>query len=126
MIHHISIGVSDLDRAAAFYDTVLATLGHTRYMEKPGTTSWKSDAGGGVFWINLRDKLTVIHDDGRHVAFAAASRDEVDAFYAAAIAAGATDDGPPGLRPQYRDDYYGAFVLDPDGHKIEAVHLPPR
>lgn len=124
MIHHISIGVSDLDRAAAFYDVVLGTLGHARYMEKPGTTSWKSSAGGGVFWINLRDALTVICDDGCHVAFAAASRDEVDAFYAAAIAAGAVDDGPPGLRPEYRDDYYGAFVLDLDGHKIEAVHLP--
>ncbi len=65
-------------------------------------------------------------DDGRHVAFRAESRDEVDAFYSAAMAAGAIDDGAPGLRPEYRDTYYGAFVRDPDGHKIEAVHLPPR
>ncbi len=124
MFHHISIGVSDLERSAKFYDEVLGALGHTRYMEKTGTTSWKSNAGGGVFWINLRDDLTVVNDDGRHVAFRAESQEGVDAFYAAAVAAGAKDDGAPGFRPEYRDTYYGAFVLDPDGHKIEAVHLP--
>ncbi len=124
VFHHISIGVSDLERAAKFYDAVLGTLGHERFLEKPGTTSWWPKGGGPAFWINLRDPLTVIHDDGRHVAFGAASQAEVDVFYETAIAAGATDDGPPGIRPEYRDNYYGAFVLDLDGHKIEAVHAP--
>ncbi|MEK9708106.1 MAG: VOC family protein [Alphaproteobacteria bacterium] len=126
MFHHLSIGVSDLARSAVFYDGVLGALGCARYMEKPGTVSWASPNGGGVFWINARDSIAAVTDDGRHVAFRAESRDEVDAFYSAAMAAGATDDGAPGLRSEYRDTYYGAFVLDPDGHKIEAVHLPPR
>jgi catechol 2,3-dioxygenase-like lactoylglutathione lyase family enzyme len=124
MFHHLSIGVADLDRSAAFYDAVLGTLGHERFMEKPGTLSWRPKGGGPAFWINLRDDLTVIHDDGRHIAFAAPSAMHVDAFYETAITSGAVGDGAPGLRPQYRADYYGAFVLDPDGHKIEAVYLP--
>lgn len=123
MFHHVSIGVSDLERSARFYDAVLGALGHERFLEKPGTVSWWVP-GGQAFWINLRDDLTVVPDDGRHVAFQAQSQEQVDAFYAAAIAAGATDDGAPGIRPEYRDTYYGAFVLDPDGHKLEAVHAP--
>jgi catechol 2,3-dioxygenase-like lactoylglutathione lyase family enzyme len=125
MFHHISIGVSDLARSAAFYDAVLGALGHERYMEKPGTVSWKPKDGGGVFWINEREELSVPVDDGRHIAFAAESPIQVDAFYETAIISGAVGDGAPGLRPQYRDTYYGAFVLDPDGHKLEAMHLPP-
>ena len=124
MFHHVSIGVSDLARSAAFYDAVLGTLGHSRYLEKPGTTSWMPRGGGPAFWINQRDGLSVSPDNGSHIAFRADSNEQVDAFYAAAIEAGARDDGPPGFRPEYRDTYYGAFVLDPDGHKIEAVHLP--
>lgn len=126
MFHHVSIGVSDLERSAAFYDAVLGALGHERFMEKPGTTSWRPAGGGPAFWINQRDDLTVVADDGRHVAFAARSAMQVDAFYETAIVSGAVGDGAPGLRPQYRDTYYGAFVLDPDGHKIEAVYLPPN
>lgn len=124
MLHHVSIGVSDLARSAAFYDAALAALGYGRYMEKPGTTSWRPAAGGVAFWINQRAGLTTLPDDGSHIAFRAASNAAVDAFYAAALAAGATDDGAPGFRPEYRDTYYGAFVRDPDGHKIEAVHMP--
>jgi len=124
MIHHLSIGVSDLARSAAFYDAVLGALGHGRHMEKPGTVSWRPADGGAVFWINQRDGLTTTPDNGNHVAFRAADNDAVDRFYAAALAAGAGDDGVPGFRPEYRDTYYGAFVLDPDGHKIEAVHMP--
>lgn len=125
MFHHVSIGVSDLARSAAFYDAVLGTLGYVRRNERARTISWhdpKTDTPH--FWINLRDDLTVVADDGRHVAFRAADNATVDRFYDAALAAGARDDGAPGFRPEYRDTYYGAFVLDPDGHKIEAVHLP--
>jgi len=125
MFHHVSIGVSDLARSAAFYDAVLATLGYRRRTTRERTMSWHDPVTDTPhFWINLRDRLTVAPDDGRHVAFRATSNEAVDAFHAAAIAAGARDDGAPGFRPEYRDTYYGAFVLDPDGHKIEAVHLP--
>jgi catechol 2,3-dioxygenase-like lactoylglutathione lyase family enzyme len=124
MFHHVSVGVSDLERSAKFYDAVLGTLGHERFREKPRTISWWPKGGGPAFWINLRDDLTVVHDDGRHVAFEAESQEQVRAFYEAALAAGATDDGPSGLRLEYRDTYYGAFVLDPDGHKLDAVHAP--
>lgn len=124
MFHHVSIGVADLERSAKFYDAVMAALGHTRFMEKPGTVSWWPKGGGQAFWINQRDDLTVVPDDGRHIAFQAESQAQVDAFHAAAVAAGAADDGAPGIRPEYRDTYYGAFVLDPDGHKLEAVHAP--
>jgi len=125
MFHHVSIGVADLGRSSAFYDAVLGALGHERYMEKSGTISWRSAEGGAVFWINLRDELTVVPDDGRHIAFAAQSPMQVDMFYQAAMMSGAVGDGAPGLRPEYRDTYYGACVLDPDGHKVEAVYLPP-
>ena len=125
MFHHLSIGVSDLARSTAFYDAVLGALGHERFMEEPGTVSWKPKGGGATFWINQRDDLSVRADDGRHIAFAAESRMQVDAFYETAIVSGAVGDGAPGLRSQYRDTYYGAFVLDPDGHKLEAMHLPP-
>lgn len=124
MFHHVSIGVSDLARSAAFYDAVLATLGHARFMEKERTISWWPASGGPAFWINLRDGLSVPAGDGRHIAFRAATNEQVDAFHAAALAAGGRDDGAPGFRPEYRDTYYGAFVLDPDGHRIEAVCLP--
>ena len=124
MLHHVSIGVSDLAHSAAFYDAVLSALSYGRYMGKPGTTSWRPTDGGTAFWINQRDGLSVSPDNGSHIAFQAASNAQVDAFHEAAIEAGARNDGPPGFRPEYRDTYYGAFVLDPDGHKIEAVHMP--
>lgn len=123
MLHHISIGVSDLARSKAFYDAVLGTLGCGLYMEKPGTAAWRAD-GGPVFWINQRDNLSAVPDNGSHIAFRADSNTAVDAFHTAALVAGAVNDGAPGLRPEYRDTYYGAFVHDPDGHKIEAVHMP--
>jgi catechol 2,3-dioxygenase-like lactoylglutathione lyase family enzyme len=123
MIHHISIGVSDLSRSTAFYDAVLGALDYGRHMEKAGTVSWRPDEGGTAFWINQRDDLSTTPDNGNHIAFRAASNEQVDAFHAAAIEAGARDDGAPGFRPEYRDTYYGAFVRDPDDHKIEAVHM---
>ena len=126
MLDHIGFPVSDFARSVAFYDAVLAPLGARRLMEVTAEmTGGAAHAGYGVqkpdFWIGMGDAVK-----GRlHVAFSAESRAAVDAFYAAAMAEGATDNGPPGLRPHYHPNYYGAFVLDPDGHNIEAVcHKP--
>jgi catechol 2,3-dioxygenase-like lactoylglutathione lyase family enzyme len=121
MIDHIGVGVSDFAKSKAFYRAALAPLGYALIME------WEQYAGFGVppkpdFWIGAgAPNLPPIH-----VAFRAENRPEVDAFHAAALAAGGRDNGAPGLRPHYHADYYGAFVLDPDGHNIEAAcHLPP-
>jgi len=127
MLDHIGFPVSDFLRSKVFYAQVLAPLGYVLIKE----VDLSDEAGPGGyagfgqtqprFWIGTGRPLT-----GRlHVAFAARDRAEVRAFYAAALAAGAQDNGPPGLRPHYHANYYGAFVLDPDGHNIEAVtHLP--
>ena len=124
MLDHVGIPVSDFARSRAFYDAVFAPLGYALVMQVgPELTGDGSSAAGfgrdgkPDFWIG---------DDGKpgahtHVAFAAASRAQVDAFHQAALAAGARDNGAPGLRPHYHANYYGAFVLDPDGHNIEAV-----
>ena len=126
MLDHIGFPVSDFARSVAFYDAALAPLGARRLMEVTAEmTGGAAHAGYGVhkpdFWIGTGDALK-----GRlHVAFTAENRAAVDAFYAAAMAAGAADNGPPGLRLHYHPNYYGAFVLDPDGHNIEAVcHKP--
>ena len=120
MIDHTGVSVADIARAKAFYRAALAPLGYAMLME------FEQFAGFGVapkpdFWIGQGTP-----DGPRvHVAFRADSRAIVDAFHKAALAAGGRDNGPPGLRPHYHDNYYGAFVLDPDGHNIEAVcHLP--
>ena len=120
MIDHVVISVSDIEAAKAFYVEALAPLEYRIVMEMEG------GCGFGIlqkpdFWIHQGDSTK----PRVHIAFTAASRAEVDAFYAAAIAAGGTDNGPPGLREDYHPNYYGAFVLDPDGHNIEAVcHRP--
>jgi catechol 2,3-dioxygenase-like lactoylglutathione lyase family enzyme len=128
MLDHIGFPVSDFVRAKAFYEKALAPLGIGVVMEVTKAKSGGAYEGAGFgeqrkpyFWIGSGAALT-----GRlHVAFAAKDRASVDAFYKAAMAAGATDNGPPGLRPHYHPHYYGAFVLDPDGHNIEAVcHKP--
>lgn len=116
MIDHLGIQVTDLARSIAFYVQALEPLGYTQIM------TFEQWAGFGVgakpdFWIEGKRQPK----DRVHVAFRAKGREEVRAFYAAAIAAGATDNGPPGVRPHYHQDYYGAFVIDPDGHNIEAV-----
>jgi catechol 2,3-dioxygenase-like lactoylglutathione lyase family enzyme len=124
MLDHIGFPVTDFARSKAFYERVLAPLG-MRIVMAVNLDDEDGYAGFGIerpfFWIGTGKPLT-----GRlHVAFAAKSRAEVQAFYEAAIAAGATDNGPPGLRPHYHENYYAAFVLDPDGHNLEAVnHLP--
>lgn len=122
MIDHLSVVVSDYVRAKAFYLQALAPTGHSRLTELRATATGQESAGfshadGSDFWISQGEPLR----PPIHVAFRVSSRAAVDAFYKAAIAAGGRDNGAPGLRPHYHANYYGAFVLDPDGHNIEAV-----
>lgn len=130
MLHHLSLGVSDIEYAAAFYDAVLAPLGYGRVWSdihpgEPGQAVGYGPPGGG-------DKLALKHHDnarapgpGFHIAFAAPGREAVDAFHRAALTAGGRDNGAPGLRPHYGPTYYAAFVIDPDGHRIEAIFKGP-
>ena len=126
MIDHLGFSVSDYARAKAFYEKALAPLGYALVMEVTPQETGQPVAGFGAggkpdFWIGAEGKL----DRPLHVAFLAKDRPTVDAFYRAAMGAGGKDNGPPGLRPHYHPSYYGAFVLDPDGHNIEAVcHAP--
>ncbi len=120
MIDHTGIQVSNLARSIAFYERVLAPLGYTLIMQL------EQHAGFGVggkpdFWLDGRKAPS----DSIHIAFRAKGRAEVRAFYEAALAAGGTDNGAPGVRAQYHPDYYGGFVNDPDGHNIEAVCHEP-
>jgi catechol 2,3-dioxygenase-like lactoylglutathione lyase family enzyme len=120
VIDHVSIGVSDLPRSIEFYTRALAPLG----FEPLGP--WREDALEMSFGIEGADDFAISleYPTGAavHVCFAADAREQVDAFHAAALAAGGRDNGAPGPRPEYSEGYYGAFVLDPDGHNIEAVH----
>ena len=121
MLDHVTIGVTDLDRSKRFYDRALQPLGISRLYAEADRFAGYGIPPKAFFWIGTR----VPGKTGAHIAFAAKDRAIVDGFYEAAIAAGATDNGPPGLRPHYHMHYYGAFVLDPDGHNIEAVcHTP--
>jgi catechol 2,3-dioxygenase-like lactoylglutathione lyase family enzyme len=121
LMSHVSVGVADLARAAAFYDAALAPLGGRRILDE-GSHGIGYGRHFPEFWIGPpHDGGTAAPGNGVHIAFAANSHAEVDQFYAAAIAAGASDDGPPGPRPHYGEEYYGAFVRDPDGNKIEAM-----
>ena len=121
MLDHVGLSVSDYDRSRAFYEKALAPLG-LKLMKEP-----IPDIGGfgkdfPFFWISNRG---LPPSSEVHVAFSADSRETVDAFHAAALEAGATDNGGPGVREIYHPDYYGAFVLDPDGNNVEAVcHKP--
>ena len=122
MLDHVTIGVTDTGRSLAFYDRALSPLGITRlYGDSEGFAGY-GIAPKAFFWIGIRD----MPQTGSHVAFAAQDRASVDRFYAEGIAAGGRDNGQPGLRPNYHPDYYGAFVLDPDGHNIEAVCRSPQ
>jgi len=126
MLDHITFGVADFARCSDFYDKALAPLGIKRVYEVSAEdTGSKPFIGYGderpFFWIGPGDAST----GQLHFAFTAKTRAEVDAFHAAGLAAGGTDNGAPGLRPDYHPDYYGAFVFDPEGRNIEAVcHAP--
>jgi catechol 2,3-dioxygenase-like lactoylglutathione lyase family enzyme len=119
VIDHIKIGVSDLERSRAFYAAALAPLGFSELGPSSADRHDFSFGPPGLDDFAISTILPVA--PGLHVAFAAERRDQVEAFHAAALAAGGVDNGEPGLRPQYSPGYYSAFVLDPDGHNVEAV-----
>jgi catechol 2,3-dioxygenase-like lactoylglutathione lyase family enzyme len=118
VLDHMGFAVRDYDRSKAFYEQALAPLGLGLVKEPMGEAAGFGQDGKAAFWIEARGRPV----EGRlHVAFSAKSREVIDAFYAAALAAGGTDNGAPGVRKLYHPDYYGAYVLDPDGNNIEAV-----
>ncbi|MEX2108841.1 MAG: VOC family protein [Solirubrobacterales bacterium] len=128
MIDHVDIEVGDFARSKAFYEGALEPLGIRLLMEPAeGSAGFGKDTEHGpkpFFWISARGGPPA---NGTHIAFGVRTPEQVDAFHAAALAAGGTDNGAPGLRPIYHPGYYGAFVLDPDGNNIEAVcHRAPQ
>ncbi|MCK1410851.1 VOC family protein [Bradyrhizobium sp. 76] len=123
MIDHISVGVSDLQRSATFYEAALRALGLARVVTRPRTIGFGK--AYPEFWINLREGMPhVTSESGVHICLRARTTAEVDAFHAAALSAGGASDGAPGIRPHDRVRYYAAFVVDPDGNRIEAVTFP--
>ena len=127
MIDHLGVVVRDHATSTAFYRAALAPVGYSKVVDVPGgfdgagaTTGFCHEDGSDV-WIRAGAPPTA----PLHLAFRASSRADVDAFHAAALAAGGRDNGAPGLRPKYHANYYGAYVLDPDGHNLEAVCHDP-
>lgn len=121
IISHTSLGTADFDRATAFYDAVLKTLGCGRLMEVPGAVAYGK--AFPEFWVQSPiDGKAATVGNGSHIGFSAPSKEAVHAFHEAALKAGATDDGAPRPREEYGAPYYGAFVRDLDGHKIEAAY----
>jgi catechol 2,3-dioxygenase-like lactoylglutathione lyase family enzyme len=121
MLDHLGFTVSDYERSKAFYAQALAPLGISLLMEPVGQAAGFGKDGKPFFWIETRGEAVT----GVHVAFATDDRATVDAFHAAALEAGGTDNGAPGVREIYHPNYYGAYVLDPDGNNVEAVcHMP--
>lgn len=130
MLHHMSIAVADLGRSTAFYDAALAPLGYVRNWTHEASAGYKESAIGygppGVedaFALRERRQGVAASSDGFHVAFDAPSREAVLAFHRAALAHGGTDNGGAGLHPEYGPHYFAAFVIDPDGYRLEAVIL---
>ena len=128
MIDHLSLGVRDLAKSRAFYDAALAPLGYRRSFDRDDISGYGLPVPHPLgeqalaFWIGEESQGAALNG---HVCFHATKRSAVDAFYKAALAAGARDNGAPGLRPQYHASYYAAFVVDPNGHRLEAVcHQP--
>jgi catechol 2,3-dioxygenase-like lactoylglutathione lyase family enzyme len=123
MIDHVSVGVSDLEHAASFYELALAPLGLSRLVTREKTIGFGKNYP--EFWINLRAGMArVTRESGVHICLRAISAADVDAFHNAALNAGGRSDGAPGLRAHDRVRYYAAFVIDPDGNRIEAVTFP--
>lgn len=121
MLHHLSFAVTDLTRSAAFYDAVLGSLGYRRVWDDATFIGYGVNDGEDIFALKLRPQNAGVPGDGFHVAFAAPSREAVSRFHEAALAHGGWDNGGAGLHPEYGPDYFAAFVLDPDGYRVEAV-----
>jgi len=121
MFSHITLGTNDLERARHFYEPVMATLDITQPFELPATLVFGELAGLKLFIVSPFDGGAAMPGNGPHAAFLAPDRAAVDAFHAAALAHGGSDEGAPGLRPHYHANYYGAYVRDPDGNKLQAV-----
>lgn len=123
MLDHVSIPVLNLEASAAFYDAVLVTLGYVRRKQRAGAVGYgPASRPAPVFWLLVNARHERARPGmGLHVSFQAPDRASVDAFHAVALARGAQDAGRPGPRPAYTQPFYGAFVIDPDGFKIEAV-----
>jgi catechol 2,3-dioxygenase-like lactoylglutathione lyase family enzyme len=122
MLNHVSIGVRDIARSRAFYDETLAAIGFKRLSTGEDSLGYGDDAV--VFWINVTG--SPVPDDpksGLHFCFSAPDRESVGRFHNAALAAGGRDNGKPGIRADYGPDYYAVFVVDPDGYRLEALHL---
>lgn len=128
MIDHLSITTTDLDRAQAFYDAALGALGCPRVNRRIDAIGYGERERGpdAPPYISVYLSTGSLSPDNRHWAFRAQTRAAVRAFHAAALRSGGTDDGSPGLRPTYDPDYYGAFVRDPDGNRLEAVTHQPE
>lgn len=116
MVAHVAVNVTDWEAAKRFYEAVLGPLGYRVVYEEEGALAYYADEQALDFGIGRREPV-----GGAHVAFEVQDRESVDRFYERGLAAGGSDNGPPGLRPQYAPDYYAAFVLDPDGNNLEAV-----
>ena len=127
MFDHLSVGVENLERAAAFYDAVMGALGYVRLSESARAVCYGPAGFGGEppFAVVRFGPDAKAPRLGFHLAFAAKSRDAVDRFHAAAVGAGGVDEGPPGIRENYNPGYYAAFVRDLDGHRLEAVLHEP-
>jgi catechol 2,3-dioxygenase-like lactoylglutathione lyase family enzyme len=121
MFSHVTLGTNDLSRAQVFYDAVMAVLGHPEFFKAPGMVSYGTATGPKVFVGAPYDKGEARPGNGVHMAFLVQDRTTVDAFHATALAKGGSCEGPPGLRPHYHPNYYGAYVRDPDGNKLQAV-----
>ena len=125
MIDHISVAVRDLDASARFYERVLEPLGLKRLVSRDGTVGFGKRYP--EFWINARPDMSAVDaNTGIHICLRAPSKDAVSDFHAAALDAGGSDDGPPGDRQATMTVYFGAFIKDPDGNKIEAVTFPRK
>ena len=125
MLHHVSFAVADLQRSAAFYDVALAPLGYVRVWVDRTAVGYGTAEGQDLFAIKLNTEGAAAPAPGFHLAFEAPSREAVERFYTEAMASGGQDNGAPGLRPAYGPNYFAAFVIDPDGYRIEAVINTP-
>ncbi|MGL4577076.1 MAG: VOC family protein [Burkholderiaceae bacterium] len=124
MLHHISFGVRDLDKCGAFYDAVLGALSYRRVFEDDTAIGYGIEDEEDLLCLKLQTQASA-PGPGFHLAFAAPTRDAVHAFHSAALQNGGRDNGAPGLRPDYGPHYFAAYVIDPEGHRIEAVIKTP-